>query len=149
MEFNEQRFRKVNLWVGATLLALSVLFLILGITTARGEDNVTAKPPKVVTPQKALPPGYSGGVHFKAVKFVCGPQPGLVHILNTKKMEPIFRGGAIQNYMFEGGETPIKIALFINKQGEFAIVEWLGSGMACINILGRDGEFALPSYSQI
>ena len=149
MEFNEQRFHKINLWVGATLLALSVLFLILGITTAHGQDNTTVPPPKEMVPQKALPPGYSGGVHFRAVKFVCGPQSGLVTILNTKRMEPIFRGGAIQNYMFNGGETPIKIALFINKQGEFAIVEWLGSGIACINILGRDGEIAPPSYSQI
>ena len=149
MDFNEQRFRKINLWVGATLLALSVLFLILGVTSANGQDSTTVPPPDVVTPQKALPPGYSGGVHFRAVKFVCGPQSGLVTILSTKKMEPIFRGGATQNYMFNGGETQIKIALFINKQGEFAIVEWLGSGMACINILGRGGEIAIPSYSQI
>ena len=148
MEFNEQRFRKVNLWVGVTLLALSVLFLILGITTANGQDNTVIPPPKEMAPQKSLPPGYAGGVHFKAVKFVCGPQSGLVVILSTKKMEPVFRGGAIQNYMFNGGETPIKVALFINKQGEFAIVEWLGEGMACINILGRDGEIALPSYSK-
>ena len=140
---------KVYLWVGVTFLMMSVLFLILGITTAHGQDNTTVPPPKEMAPQKALPPGYSGGVHFKAVKFVCGPQPGLVHILNTKKMEPIFRGGAIQNYMFNGGETPIKIALFINKEGEFAIIEWLGAGVACINILGSNGEVALPSYSRI
>ena len=148
MDFNERRFRKINLWVGATLLALAALFLVLGITTAQGKDNTTVSPPKEVTPQRALPPGYSGGIHYRAVKSVCGPQSGLVTILNTKKMEPIFRGGATQNYMFNGGETPIKVALFINKQGEFAIVEWLGEGMACINILGRDGEIALPSYSK-
>ena len=149
MEFNEQRFRKVNLWIGATLLALSVLFLILGVTTAHGEEKATVPPQEEVTPKKAVPPGYSSGVHFRAVKSVCGPQSGLVTILNTKKMEPIFRGGATQNYMFNGGETQIKIALFINKLGEFAIVEWLGEGVACINILGNNGEVALPSFSQI
>ena len=149
MEFNEQRFHKINLWIGATLLALSVLFLILGVTTAHGEENATVPPQEEVTPQKALPPGYSSGVHFRAVKSVCGPQSGLVAILNTKKMEPVFRGAAVQNYMFNGGETPIKMALFINKQGEFAIVEWLGEGIACINILGSDGQIALPSYSKI
>ena len=114
MDFNEQRFRKVNLWIGATLLALSVLFLILGVTTAHGEEKATVPPQEEVTPKKAVPPGYSSGVHFRAVKSVCGPQSGLVAILNTKKMEPVFRGGAVQNYMFNGGETPIKIALFIN-----------------------------------
>ena len=144
MEFNERRYRKINLWVGATLLALAALFLVLGITTAQGQDNATAPPQKL-----AVPPGYASGVHFRAVKSVCGPQSGLVNILNTKKMEPIFRGGATQNYMFNGGETQIKIALFINKLGEFAIVEWLGEGVACINILGNNGEVALPSFSQI
>jgi len=144
MEFNERRYRKINLWIGATLLALAALFLVLGITTAHGQDNATVPPQKL-----AVPPGYASGVHFRAVKSVCGPQSGLVNILNTKKMEPIFRGGATQNYMFNGGETQIKIALFINKLGEFAIIEWLGEGVACINILGNNGEVALPSFSQI
>jgi Mn2+/Fe2+ NRAMP family transporter len=150
MEFNEQRFHKINLWIGATLLALSVLFLILGVTTANGQDNATVPPQKEVTPQyKGTPPGYATGVHFRAIKVACGPQSGLSGVLKAKNMVPIFRGQAIQNYMFNGGETTVTTIIFFNQKGEFVVTSWLGGGFACLELLGHGGEMIPPSFSQI
>jgi hypothetical protein len=137
---------------------MSVLFLILGITTAHGEEKATVPPQEKVAPQKevapqykALPPlpGYSSGVHFRAIKIMCGPQSGLLKILKSKNMSPVLRGEANQDYMFNGGKTQIKLLIFINKNGEFIVTEWLGRGVACINLLGGNGEVIQPSFSQI
>jgi len=133
--------QKLQLWVGVAFLMLSVLFLVIGVTTAQGADNET----------DPMPSGT--GIFAVVVQMVCGPPDGLRGVLKEKNMYPVFTGEAVRGYSQKSahlkGSDHRTVILFMNKGGEYAFTEWGTNGFACLNLVGAKGDIMLPEFKQL